>query len=351
MTTLTHQADTSDTTEQDGPGPFDIFVSHAGENRALAIRLRQALIDAGLRPWVSFVDIPVGAQYPERIVRAIDQSRAMVLMVSRASMQSEHVYREVIEASSSARNIPLLPIYVEPDVAIPPRLRYYLQSLHRMKFTSDNIELAAPVVAAALRDRDSWKRIATAPTLAERLSASPRRTWVGALGITFVAGLLVWGVQSAWGLYAQRQATLARDAAPEALALVQVRSAERPASDAVAPWQVRLDVMLASDRTRFADLKLVAHTRGPADVDEVRDLSAAIAPVQVGGGQMLTALMPKIGEQTAFCLSMPHPRTGQRWRLSTPYAAEYVREGDLDTVRFRQSGLAVAGLDDGGPCR
>lgn len=351
MTIPTHQVDASDPREQDGPASFDIFISHAGENRALAIRLRQALIDAGLRPWASFVDIPVGAQYPERIVRAIDQSRAMVLMVSRASMQSEHVYREVIEASSSARSIPLLPIYVEADVAIPPRLSYYLRSLHRMKFTSDNIELAAPVVAAALSDRESWKRTATAPTLAERLGASPRRTWFGALGIAFAAGLLVWGVQGALGLYAQRQAALARDTAPEALAVVQARSAERPATDAVAPWQVWLDVMLASDRTHFGNLKLVAHTQGPADVDEVHDLSSAIATVQVGGGQMLPALMPKIGEQTTFCLSMPHPRTGQRWRLSTPYAAEHVREGGLDMVRFRQSGLAVAAPDDGSPCR
>lgn len=351
MTTQTDRDDKADATDHDGPGSFDIFLSHAGENRALAVRLRQALIDAGLRPWASFVDIPVGEPYPERIVQAIDQCRAMVLMVSRASMQSEHVYREVIEALSSARNIPVLPIYIEPDVVIPPRLRYYLRSLHRIKFTSDNIELGAPVVAAALRDRDSWKRTATAPTLFERLSASPRRTWVSALGVTFVAGLLVWGVQSALGMYARRQEAQARDASPEALALVQARSAQRPSSDAAAPWEVRLDVMLVSDRTRFSELKLVAYTRDPSGVDATHDLSAAIAPVQVGGGQMLTALMPTIGERTSFCLSMPHPSTGLLWRLSTPYVAEHRREGGLDTVSFRQSGQTVASLEDGGPCR
>lgn len=334
----------------DESGDFDIFISHAGEDRAVAVRLRQALIEMGLRPWTSFVDIPVGAQYPERIVRAIGKCQAMVLLVSRWSMQSEHVYREVVEASSAARKKPLLPIYIEPEVTIPAGLRYYLQTLHRMKFTAQNIELAAPMLAAALRDEENWRRQAIAPTLAERLTASPLRTWGSGLAITLTAGVIVWGMQIAWGLYTERKEVERRDALPDSLALLQALSAERPSLDASALWQVRLNVMLASDATHFADLKLLAHTRDTPDSGSSYDLTAAIAPAQFGGGQMLTASVPRIGQQITFCLSLPHPRTGETWRLSTPYLSERLNEGTLEKVSFRQSGQAVTAREDGTPC-
>lgn len=335
----------------DEGGGFDIFISHAGENRAVAVRLRQALVDAGVRPWASFVDIPVGAPYPEQIVRAIAGCRAMVLLVSAASMQSEHVYREVVEASSRAQKMALLPIYIEPDVAIPAGLRYYLNTLHRMKFPADRIELAVPMIAAALRDRSDWQRHAIAPSLAERLTASPLRTWGGGLAVTVTAGLIVWGAQSLWGLRVEHQQQQRHDALPDSLAMLEAVSAERPGADTLAPWQLRLNVMLVSDRARFSELKLLAHTEDASGQGSTHDLTGAIAPEQVGGGQMLSVSVPQLGSKTTFCLSLPHPRTGQMWRLSTPYAAVRHGEGGLESVRFRPLGPPVSMPDDGSPCR
>lgn len=327
---------------------YDVFISHAGDNRAIAVRLRQALIDAGLRPWASFVDIPVGAKYPEKIVHAIERSRLVVLMVSAASMRSEHVYREVVEATSAKKQI--LPIYIEPEVSVPGGLRYYLGTLHRMKFAPDEIERAGPLVAACVRDQTVWTREATAPSLVERLSVSPLRSIGMAFGVALLAGLLIWGLQATSRQRDETRVTEQRDASPDSLALLQLQSAERTAAT---PWQLRLNLVLAAREARFKDLKLHLLSRDEtATAGELFDLTPVLEPSQVGGGQMLAAELPRLGRRLVVCLTMPHPRTGEPWRLSTEFGGErQVEASGVERISYRQTAAPRSAREDGTPCQ
>ena len=333
--------------------PHDVFVSYSGPDKAVAQRFRQALIDAGLRPWVAFVDIPLGAKYSEQIVSAIQRCRAVVVLVSASSMESEHVFREIAEAASLRK--PLLPIYLEPDVVLPKGVLYYLAPLHRIKVKPDMIERGAALVAAALHDPQTWQRSATPPPLLERLRVSPFRSAGLGLGVTFVAGLLVWGLQALWQQHADSQAMARSDALPGALALVQVLSAERPASigSVDRPWQLQLNLTLGAGDMPFRVVKLLLRSRdvGFGGADEVFDLTAWINSRGVGGGQALAGPLPRLGRDVVACLTLPHPRTGEAWRLTAAFAGERATTADgMERITYMPSAAPRAARESGATC-
>lgn len=329
------------------PQSFDVFISHAGADRAVAVRLRTSLVDAGLQPWASFTDIPVGAPYPERIVQAIAACRAVVLLVSRASMRSEHVYREIVEASSGGK--PMLPVYLEADVALPAGLRYYLGTLHRLKLTPETIEKAGPLVAAALRDRGAWSREAQPPTLADRYRASRLPSWPATFAAAALAGLVVWVAQAAWRDRQALREQAERDALPDALALLQILTAERTSSNQ--KWNLQLSVTPAAPNTAFSRLRLVLTSReddnGPA---QRYDLSPAFDAKQVGGGQMLTVQVPSLGRRLVACLSLPHPSSGEARRLTAHFGGSPRSADGVERIDFRSVHVPIATSEDGRPC-
>lgn len=340
------------------PAAYDVFISYGGSDKAVAQRFRQALIDAGLRPWAAFEDIPLGAKYSEHIVGAIKSCRAVAVLVSSGSMASEHVFREVAEAASSRK--PILPIYLEPDVVLPEGVLYYLAPLHRVKVAPAEIEHCAALVAASLSDARAWQRNATPPPLLDRLRASPVRSASLALGIAVLAGLMVWGLQALWQQHGETQAAEQADALPGALALVQVQAAERVAgTDAAgAPWQLRLSVVLASDAARYSDAKLLLRSLGEAQTgsndgaNETFDLTPVLNPAQVGGGQMLTAEMPQLGRQLTACLTLPHPRHGGAWRLTASFGGEAAAGADgVERIIYRPTAAPRSAPEDGSPCQ
>lgn len=342
-----------DATTQPEHDAHDVFISYGGPDKAVAQRFRQALVDAGLRPWVAFVDIPLGAKYSEHIVAAIQRCRAVVVLVSAGSMASEHVFREIAEAASLRK--PLLPIYLEPDVVLPKGVLYYLAPLHRIKVDSDVIERGAALVAAALRDPQAWQRSATPPPLLERLRVSPFRSAGLGLGVTVLGGLVVWGLQSLWQQHADSQAMARTDALPGALALVQVLGAERPApvgSDGRS-WQLQLNVTLGSDDMPFRDAKLLLRSRGggTGGADEVFDLTPWIKAGRVGGGQALAGPLPHLGRDVVACLTLPHPRTGEAWRLTAAFTGERTTAADgTERITYMPAAAPRAAREDSAPC-
>jgi len=330
----------------DGAAAYDVFVSYASADRAAAEALRDALVREGLRPWTAFTDIPGGARYAAEIVEAIGQCRTLLVLVSAASVRSEHVFREVAEAAGRQRRI--LPVYLEAQVALPPQIRYYLRGLHRLKVDPADIAAAVPRIAAGIRHRDRWQAEADAPGLVERLGGSPRRAWAAMFGIVFAAGLAVWALQALWG-GRERQAEQARqDMLPESLAMVQLGTATRDVGPAGSTgWQLRADLVLVAADARFADVQLhLASGGADAAAPEVFDLGDALRRDQVGGGQMLSVALPRLGERLTACLTLPHPRSGQRWRVTEAFAAA----GDDRTRSYTRSAPARAAPDDGSRC-
>lgn len=107
----------------------DLFISHSSADAVAARELRALLQSAGYSCWMAPDDVTGTDPWAQQILAAIDDSRAMLVLVSAQSNRSTHVAREVELASSRGRII--LPFRVEA-VAPAGALEYHLAGLQRI---------------------------------------------------------------------------------------------------------------------------------------------------------------------------------------------------------------------------
>jgi hypothetical protein len=90
-----------------------VFVSHSSHDEAVGKRLCKSLEAKGVPCWYSSrpADLDPGTEWDDRIVEALDQSAAVVLLFSKASNGSKWVKREM--ALANARDLPVLPLRLE----------------------------------------------------------------------------------------------------------------------------------------------------------------------------------------------------------------------------------------------
>lgn len=82
-----------------------IFISHASEDRGVAADVVRLLEGAGISCWIAPRNVPVGEDYQEAIVEAIEGMDGMVLLLSEAANESRHVKREVNLADEDGKPI------------------------------------------------------------------------------------------------------------------------------------------------------------------------------------------------------------------------------------------------------
>ncbi|MCC6153043.1 MAG: toll/interleukin-1 receptor domain-containing protein [Candidatus Hydrogenedentes bacterium] len=73
----------------------DVFISYAQKNKHVADEICAALEGRGVRGWIAPRDIPPGANWGASIVKAIKDSRMMVLVFASSPSRSQYVLREV----------------------------------------------------------------------------------------------------------------------------------------------------------------------------------------------------------------------------------------------------------------
>ena len=103
----------------------DVFVSYASQDAAVANSLVENLEQQGLKCWIAPRDVKPGAQYADAIVRAINEAKAVVLVMSGSAMGSSHVAREVERAASKRKSI--IPFRID-GAALNPELEYFLSN-------------------------------------------------------------------------------------------------------------------------------------------------------------------------------------------------------------------------------
>jgi TIR domain len=107
----------------------DIFISHSAHDKAVADAVCAALENAGIRCWIAPRDVQPGRPFPGEITRAIEQSKAIVLIFSAHSNNSEHVLREVQLAADSRLHI----VQFRIDSVVPnDDLEFFLSGPHRL---------------------------------------------------------------------------------------------------------------------------------------------------------------------------------------------------------------------------
>lgn len=102
-----------------------IFISHSSKDAATASRICDFLEQKGKHCFLAPRDIKPGREYAEELIDGIDQSKAMILIMSAHANQSPHVLREVERAVS--KSIPIL-VYKLEEIELSKSLEYFLMT-------------------------------------------------------------------------------------------------------------------------------------------------------------------------------------------------------------------------------
>lgn len=93
------------------PRDTPVFISFATPDGDTARRICDALEARGFRCWISLRDLETGSRYGDEIVRQIERSEALVVVLSRSANESEFVHREVERAVNY--RVPVFPVRIE----------------------------------------------------------------------------------------------------------------------------------------------------------------------------------------------------------------------------------------------
>lgn len=192
-----HPPAASDRKEPPPPPPhqqprstYQVFLSHAAEDHAVARAICDALEAEGIRCWIAPRDIMPGKDWAEVIADAVDQCRGLVLIYSPHSNASVHVRREVERAVGSGAFI--IPLRIA-DVPMSKALGYFLHSCQWMDAHQGPIDRHLPALVASARtllQKDS----PTAATARLALETVPRRPARRMQRIAIIAAAVLLGI-------------------------------------------------------------------------------------------------------------------------------------------------------------
>ena len=87
-----------------------VFISYATPTYRLASAVRDKLNKYGLKTWLAPDDVPIGAEYPEEIEKAIKSSDFLILLFSKAADESIFVRKEIERAI--AQGVSVIPVWL-----------------------------------------------------------------------------------------------------------------------------------------------------------------------------------------------------------------------------------------------
>jgi adenylate cyclase len=131
--------------ELQGVPSGEVFVSYASQDVAVANTLIAALETHGIKCWIAPRDVRPGTVYADAIVGAINESKALVLVLSANAMPSAHVGREVERAASKRKQLIAFRIDAAP---LSRELEYFLSNSQWI----DVPKLGMPAAVATLME-------------------------------------------------------------------------------------------------------------------------------------------------------------------------------------------------------
>jgi len=133
--------------ESSSPEQSSVFISHSSKDRTVAVQLCELLEKRNIKCWIAPRDVTAGEPYGGQIVRAIEDSSTLVVVISEHANLSRHVESEVARGFEKGKRI-----YPVRLADIPPSegLELFVTSAHWIEAWEHGIENAAREVAKAL---------------------------------------------------------------------------------------------------------------------------------------------------------------------------------------------------------
>lgn len=114
---------------------MQVFLSYSQADDALASRVRSALEEAGFQVWDASRNILPGDNWAEKISEALKESEAMVVLLTRNSVQSSQVQWEIGYAlGNTAYAKRLIPVLAGDPESFPPEKIPWI--LNRLRMVS-----------------------------------------------------------------------------------------------------------------------------------------------------------------------------------------------------------------------
>lgn len=136
----------------EGPGTPRLFLSYSSQDTEDVTRLAERLtVDKRLRAWLAPEQIAPGENYAAKILEAISMADAFMVLISAASIKSDHVKREV--SLSLERSLRIIPIIKESVLLdrLPPEWKYWLSTIQVHRWTSADV--AAKMLSELLTEK------------------------------------------------------------------------------------------------------------------------------------------------------------------------------------------------------
>jgi hypothetical protein len=167
--------------------PISAFISYAKADQAKAQEIAASLEQRGFKCWIAPRDVRPGRTYGDEIIRGIEASRALILVLSSASNASGFVSREIERAVS--KNKPIFTIRIE-DVLPSPALELFISSTQWIDAFSGRLGPHVDRLAELLAEDEAPGSVAPAPRAAAK--PSPQRpVWRSPLALGAAALVLV----------------------------------------------------------------------------------------------------------------------------------------------------------------
>jgi hypothetical protein len=175
---------------------WDVFISYAQRDAAMADRLRAMLEDSGLTCWIAPRDIVPGVTWADAIVEALAQSKVMILVFSQNANESRQLARELDQADRE--RVPVVPLRIQ-NVEPAGGMEYYLGNTHWLDAyvgsLDDHRERILQAVRTLIRRRSASmpsEGTAVEPKLAQQRLAKPPVTGLSRMKFrALAAGVLV----------------------------------------------------------------------------------------------------------------------------------------------------------------
>jgi len=133
----------------------DIFISYAHQDRTIANAVCATLEAHGIRCWIAPRDILPGSDWGEAIIDALQEAKAMVLVFSSGSNDSDQIKREVERAVH--QGIAVVPFRIE-DVLPNKTLEYFISTQHWLDALTppleDHLNHLAETITVLLAKKD-----------------------------------------------------------------------------------------------------------------------------------------------------------------------------------------------------
>ncbi|HEX6572709.1 MAG TPA: TIR domain-containing protein [Steroidobacteraceae bacterium] len=143
----------------------DVFLSYSREDKARVLDLAARLRAAGVNLWIDQGGIDGAAMWGETIVRALEDAKVLLLMVTPSAVGSHNVAKEVMLTSERKGHI--LPVHLEPTT-IPTSLKYPLAGIQHIEYFDGDPEANLQAILRSLQGLGVTLTPPTAPAATKK---------------------------------------------------------------------------------------------------------------------------------------------------------------------------------------